>query len=96
MAPHRFQTTQDVEIPNPMRIQRGTLLGCKAWRMLWLPKKTPSAKSGTFSKQWTFIGVQLYTGHANPLLWQVVAKFVTQIAYPVVKEQHRQHRGSHS
>ena len=88
MAPHRFQTTQDVEIPNPMRIQRGTLLGCKAWRMLWLPKKTPSAKSGTFSKQWTFTGV-----HASPLLWQVVAKFVTQISYPVVKEQHR---GSHS
>ena len=48
-APHRFQTTQDVEIPNPMRIQRGTLLGCKAWRMLWLPKKKlPPRKAALF------------------------------------------------
>ena len=29
--------------------------------------KTPSAKSGTFSKQWTFTGVQIYTGHARTL-----------------------------
>ena len=35
----------------------------------------------------------IYRSCANPLLWQVVAKFVTQISYPVVKEQHR---GSHS
>ena len=38
----------DVEIPNPMRIQRGKLLGCKAWRMLWLPQKLPPRKAALF------------------------------------------------
>jgi len=51
--------------PKPHADPTGQVAGMQSLENAMAPPKTPSAKSGTFSKQWTFTGVQIYTGHAR-------------------------------